>query len=427
MPLIPAVLATLAAALVFGVAPAGASPDVRYGVQDDAWLASGARTLESRLDLLERLGVSLVRFRLRWDQIAERRPSAARFASDEAYHWEPAASVLAGLRARGIRVVVGIWGTPAWANGGRSPAWAPTSKWSLASFAYAAQKRFPWVRHWLIWNEPNRTRWLRPTSPRVYTQLLNVAYDAIHRANPGAVVGGGVTAPRGGQNGVSPVDWIRGMDRYRARLDAYAHNPYPSRPSETPWQGGCTWRRCKTITMATLERLLDQVTGAFGRRTRIWLTEYGYQTNPPDSLWGVSPARQARYVASAGRRAYAAARVDMLIHFMVRDDTHGPGWQSGFVSTLGVAKPSFRAYMLPLAQESRRGVRTILWGQVRPRTGRQPYRLQQLRGGRWHTIGGTYRTSVRGFFRRVVRANRGARLRIWSPRDRTASPILVVL
>jgi hypothetical protein len=420
------ILPAVAVALTISVASATASPYVRYGVQDDAWLASGAGTLEHRLDLLERMGASLVRFTLRWDQIAADRPGDARSASDPAYRWEPAASVLEGLHARGITAVVAIWGTPAWANGDRPPAWAPTSKWSLAGFATAAQRRFPWVRHWLIWNEPNRTRWLRPTSPRVYTRLLNVAYDALHRANPRAVVAGGVTAPRGGQNGVSPVDWIRGMDRYRARLDAYAHNPYPSGPGETPWQGGCVWRRCETITMATLGRLLGTVRRAFGSPTRIWLTEYGYQTDPPDRFWGISPARQARYVGSAARRVHAAGRVDMLIHFMVRDDTYGPGWQSGFFTTRGVAKPAFRAYMLPLAQVSRRGLRTVVWGQVRPRTGRQPYRLQQLRGGRWHTVRGTYRTSSRGFLRRVVRARRGAKLRIWSPRDHAASPVLIV-
>jgi hypothetical protein len=225
---------------------------------------------------------------------------------------------------------------------------------------------------------------------------------------------------------VSPIDWIRGMARSHAKLDAYAHNPYPSGPDETPWSGGCAWRACKTVTMATLERLLDAVERSLGARTRIWLTEYGYQTNPPDSLWGVSPGRQARLVGSAARRVHAAARVDLLIHFMVRDDTYAPGWQSGFFTTRGAAKPALRAYMLPLAQESRTGLRTVLWGQVRPRSGRQPYRLQQFRHGRWHGVGGTSRTTPRGFLHRVVRAGTGARLRIWSPRDRVGSPVLVV-
>jgi hypothetical protein len=43
---------------------------------------------------------------------------------------------------------------------------------------------------------------------------------------------------------------------------------------------------------------------AFGRK-RIWLTEYGYQTNPPDGYLGVSAALQARYLADAAYRACA--------------------------------------------------------------------------------------------------------------------------
>ena len=39
-------------------AGAGASPSVRYGIQDDAWLRFGPGTLEQRLDRLDSLGVS---------------------------------------------------------------------------------------------------------------------------------------------------------------------------------------------------------------------------------------------------------------------------------------------------------------------------------------------------------------------------------
>ena len=92
------------------------------------------------------------------------------------------------------------------------------------------------------------------------------------------------------------MDFIRGLDRAGARLDAYAHNPYPLRRFETPTSGGCG--HCETITMATIDRLLREVGMAFGRK-RIWLTEYGYQTNLPDRLLGVSPALQARYVGEA--------------------------------------------------------------------------------------------------------------------------------
>lgn len=421
------VLAVLGAAVALAFAPAGsASPYLRYGIQDDAWLASGpGGTIESRIDRLDRMGVDVVRYTLRWDEIARRKPANSRDDADPAYRWGVADDVLNGLRTQGMGTVVTLLGTPRWANGGRSFNWAPASKYSLANFAYSAAKRYPWVRDWLVWNEPNQRRWLRPTSARVYVKtLLNPAYVQLHKANPANRVGGGVTAPRGNIGGVSPVSWIRGMRAARARLDAYAHHPYPTDPRyETPWTGGCS--HCETITMATLGRLLFEVRRNLGPK-RIWLTEYGYQTNPPDGVLGVSTATQAAYLSSAARRAYSAPAVDMLINFLVLDDRPLGGWQSGLFRVDGVAKPAYSAFRLPLTQASRSGLRTDVWGQVRPRSGRQRYRLQQSRGGRWHWIGATRWTSARGFFSATVAAGKGSRLRMWSPGDGTYSRVVGV-
>ena len=41
--------------------------------------------------------------------------------------------------------------------------------------------------------------------------------------------------------------------------------------------------------------------------------------NPPDQLLGVSYAKQAQYIGEASLGC-TASRVDMLIHFMARDD-----------------------------------------------------------------------------------------------------------
>ena len=116
----------------------------------------------------------------------------------------------------------------------------------------------------------------------------------------------------------------------------------------------------------------------------------------------------------------------MLIHFMVRDDSHPGGWQSGLRTLSGEAKPAYDAFRLPLAQASRSGSRTTVWGQVRPRGGRQPYRLQVWRGGRWDWLGAQQLTDARGVLTRVVAAPKGTKLRLWSPIDRASSPTLVV-
>jgi hypothetical protein len=417
------VIATLAALALVLAAPAGASRYVRFGVQDDAWLASGPGTLSQRLDRLERLGVEIVRFNLRWDQVATKRPAFGRDPDDPAYRWDVPDAVLEGLRRRGLPAVVTLLGTPAWANGGRAWNVPPKTGSTFANFTAAAAARYPWVRHWLIWNEPNLRRFLSPPSPAVYTRrLLNPAYRVLHQAIPRVRVGGGVTAPRA-NGGVSPVDWIRRLGAAGARLDAYAHHPYPGNPVETPSSGGCDNRRCKTITMSNIELLLAEVKRAFGPK-RIWLTEYGYQTISQERLLGVSQARQSRFLAEAARRVRDLPAVDMLIHFLVQDDVVPEGWQSGFYTHTGKAKLSARGFPLPLLQVARRGASTTLWGQVRPRAGRQPYRIQILQRGRWVSIGGARRTDARGFFTLTVRAARGARVRLWSTRDRLASPTL---
>jgi hypothetical protein len=418
-------LTALALALAVTHQDAQASPAIRYGIQDDAWLAYGPGTLESRLDTLDRLGVKLVRYTVFWDQIATARPEQPRWSGDPAYQWGAGDAVLKGLHAHGIDAVVDVRFAPKWANGGNKPNWIPDDGADYANFVVAVQNRYPWIRDWLIWNEPNKAPFMHPVDPKLYVQrLLNPAYAALHAVNKSVRVAGGVTGPRAGANGMSPTTFLRGMRAAGAKLDAYAHNPYPEHPqTESPTSGGC--RRCDSITMATLDKLLTETQKAWPGK-RIWLTEYGYQTNPPDRQLGVSYSKQARYIGEAALRVYRAPRVDMLIQFIVRDDANQAGWQSGFFTTAGKVKPSYDAWRFPLAIASRKGTKTELWGQIRPRKGVQTYRLEVFSGGRWRALGGTARTNAAGFFARKVTLSRGAKVRVYSVKDRAASPALVV-
>ena len=110
------VLLGLLTALAVAPAPAGASPRMLYGVQDDSWLVDGPGELSTRLEELRALGVDVYRFTIRWDQVAARKPSRAADPGDAAYDWSWPDAVIKGLRAQGIRPVVTIWGTPPWAN-----------------------------------------------------------------------------------------------------------------------------------------------------------------------------------------------------------------------------------------------------------------------------------------------------------------------
>ena len=83
----------------------------------------------------------------------------------------------------------------------------------------------------------------------------------------------------------------------------------PRRRAETPSSGGC--RNCPSITMATLPKLLILVRRSFGPKP-VWLTEYGYQTNPAGHVPGrlaeeagdaAQPRGDARLAAGAGHDA----------------------------------------------------------------------------------------------------------------------------
>ena len=400
--------------------PSHASNAIKYGIQDDAWLEFGPDKLNDRVATLKRLGVPLVRFTVHWNVVAPKRPADPTSPRDRAYDWRRSDRVLLSLRRHGLTPVVTLVGTPAWANRGKGPNYAPPLPRDFRAFARAVASRYPWVRYWLIWNEPNHPLWLKPTRAAIYVQhLLNPGYEGIHSVLPHALVGGGVTAPRGGLGGVAPVTWLHGMARAHAKLDAYAHNPYPLRPGETPSGHGC--RFCPTITMATLPKLLILVRRYWGLKP-VWLTEYGYQTNPPDQFLGVSPRKQATLLSLAAMRAWRLARVTMLIQYLYRDEPELSRFQTGLVYIDDKLKPSLNAFKLPFAEMRRSGFETVVWGQLRDgKPGRQQYQVQVLRRNHWQAVAGTRLTNDNGVFVRTIRLKKGSLLRVWSPKQRLYS------
>jgi hypothetical protein len=416
------VIAALAAVALAVAAPASAASNAEYGVQDDAWIMYGPGTLQSRIATLDRLGVRLVRITVRWDEVAPTRPAHPLDPDDPAYRWGAFDATIRALHAAGITTLVTLWGSPGWANGGHAPAWLPSA--GLGDFAYAAAKEWPWVHLWTVWNEPNNGLFAHPVSPLLYTRhLLNPAYALLHRANGANRVAGGVTSPRKAPSGMSPYAFMLGMHAAHARLDAYAQNPYPGTPRETPFVDPCEW--CTTFSLAHLPTIVADITRLFGPK-QVWLTEYGYQTNPPDPYLGVSWAKQALYIGEAALRVWEQPRVTVLINFLVRDEPTLGGWQSGFFTAHGTAKPSYRAFGLPLAEVSRRGSRLVVWGQVRPGSGRRRYVLQRWTGHGWVAVGGSYLTGSSGTFERTLRAVPGEKLRIWTPVVAYQSPLLTV-
>src|SRR5205807_7344495 len=85
--------------------------------------------------------------------------------------------------------------------------------------------------------------------------------------------------------------------------------------------------------LSRLERALDQIFTAYGihRQLPIWLTEYGYETNPPNPFRGVSLRKQSLYLNEAQYLAWSDPRVRTLSQFLLYDSGPNRKFRPGTV------------------------------------------------------------------------------------------------
>jgi hypothetical protein len=145
------------------------------------------------------LGVRFIQLTLNWNAIAPQPPARAGDPADPAYRWPSEISEAIRMGRRyGIKIALMAVSSPAWANGGRSPEWAPTNR-HYARFLTAASRKYRSVRHWMIWGEANRRAVFQPlpvgrrVGPRRYATLLRAGYRALKRRSRRNIVIGGMT------------------------------------------------------------------------------------------------------------------------------------------------------------------------------------------------------------------------------------------
>ncbi len=175
-----------------------------------------------------------------------------------------------------------------------------------------------------------------------------------------------------------------------------AHHPYSRGAGESP--------RARPgrndITLSTISRLgawLDRGArqGRVASRLPIWITEYGFQTNPPDRFAGTSLTNQARWLNESDWMAWRNPRIRSVAQYELFDERHLGAFQTGLRFVSGKPKPALGAYRLPIWPVTTR-TWTRIWLQVRPQARMdtlQTVTIQYRRKGSWRTLG---RQSVRG-------------------------------
>ena len=454
--------------------PADASRGLAIGIADDGVTQRDPALASSLVPRWKAAGVEVARVLVIWERVAPE-PRAlhapaglnASDPRDTRYSWGPVDQAVAALRAQGIEPILSVTGPgPVW--GSRAPQrrngrYKPDSR-KFAAFAAAVAARYASsARRYIVWNEPNLPAWLQPqftcarhrcspASAALYRDIYRRASVAIKRADRGARVYAGALASRGqsprSANAVmKPLTFLRSLGCVDRRLrrdrssatcrhgfrsistDGIAYHPHSGVASPATHT-----RDHDDAALGDIARLLRTVdaiqrrhglryAGSFHRRLSLYFDEYGYQTDPPDRLLGVSLAHQAAWLQEAAFLAWRQPRVRMLIQYLWRDDPFGSsstgvasstGWQSGLTDEQGRAKPALRAFTHPFWADLPRGRRTAtLWGRVP--TGTRPVLSVQRRahGAHRYTTIRRLRADRHGYFtlHTIVRSRTSFRFR----------------
>jgi hypothetical protein len=295
-----------------------------------------------------------------WSQTAPTRPTNPRSPGDPAYIWPPSLD-LALERARAFRIepVLYVNGFPSWSNRERDHTWVPANPRDYADFMAAAVARYPQVRRWIVFSEPTHYLNFQPQggkgrrAPRLYAQLLDAAYGAMHAVRRDVVVIGGNVHNAGWNNEATtaPDTFVRYMvlpNGRRPRMDMFGLNPYTERPLDMalPHVAG----RVDFNDLDWLTRTLDRHWPA--RHLELFIGEFGWNTEHEAAGWPyfISRKEQAARLTQAFKIAVRFPRINTMCWFQLYDsppsraDGRWLNWTSGLRTFRGVRKPSLRAF-----------------------------------------------------------------------------------
>lgn len=360
MPRLARALVAAAATLTIVLAAGSASAEERMwiGFHDDPVLRYGPDRLAA-LDAVRAANATIVRTLVEWRSVAPTRPQNAANGFDPSYSFADLDELVRNAQVRGMEVLMTVWGTPKWANGGKGPQYLPTRMSDFQSFTRALASRYsgrtagyPFVRFYGIWNESNLGNFLAPqfnaagkiVSPAAYAKLAAAGYAGIKAGSPRALVAIGETSSNGrdkkkagATDSVTPGTFAKlvAQANKRLRFDAWAQHPYPVPVNQGPAQKV----RYPNVTFSTLGQFERDLDKWFRRKNiPIWITEYGNETKPGEPK-GVTEAQQARYVPQAIALAKKDARIPIFVWFVFRDSSSSL-WQSGIRRTSGAPKPA---------------------------------------------------------------------------------------
>lgn len=334
----------------------------------------------------------------------------------------------------------------------------------------------PRVDWWGVYNEPNQGGWLTPQSQRVrgvrgYTPMSPVIYRDLLYEGVRALVATehtndiiliGETAPLGAtrhgeRKPIRPAEFIRELfcldrrlRRYRGRKAkvrkcdrvrrlsvlkrlprvAFGHHPYTK--DLPPTERDPHRDAISIANIKDLPSLLDKVarrTRVINRDMPVYLTEFGYESNPPDPINGVTQVDQAEWLNVGDYIAYRSDRILANTQFQLLDvppqtrfepdsRQYWFTYQSGLYTSDGQPKLAAFAYEMPFEARDAGGGTYLFWGQTRfaPNGSPQTVYLQvkDPASGGWSNAATVPVSNAMGYWTQTLSASAGQTWRtVW--------------
>ena len=450
---------TLAALTLLPAGRAAAAPHpLATSLQDAAVYDADPNNVDTAMVKMRQAGATWVRVDVEWEHVAPAgaaKPPGFNAADpgDPNYNWDKTDRAVLRAAANGLSAFLNISEAPLWAERGRSGRQGTSNPnpAELAAFAHAAALRYsgtyaglPRVSAWEAWNEVNASFFFSPQwkgkpngealSPVLYRTLVNAFAAAVHGVNPANLVIAGSLYPfaldRPTDQAIPPLKFMRYLFCLSPKLklkpgcgeplhfDVWSHHPYTSgSPTHYPLSP-------ESISIGQLGRMGTVLRAAIkqGRvissnPVQFWVTEFGWDTNPPDPK-GVPVRLQARWISEAFFRMWRAG-VSLASWFQMRDGFgNGARFADGLFRicpeqpenlACDKTKLSFDSFRFPFVAFRQNRRRVLIWGRT-PAGVPGTVIIEQSRGGSFKRV--TTLTSDRfGIFQRRLRNRRGGSLR----------------
>ncbi len=245
--------------------------------------------LWARGEVLSPYGVSaFVPSEVRWDAIADAGIGWGRCdfswesieTSQDVFNWATTDALVAEAAERGVQVYAGLGYTPAWASSGGGHRTPPDDPNDWYDFVFQCVSRYKGtVKHWEMWNEPNLGGFWSGTRSQFINDILKVGADAVHAADPDAMVLAPEISSCTGF-GCQASNWMRDcLQQAGDRIDIISHHQYDG--GDVP-----------SGRLAAIDAMHNYIVSLGYGDKPIWITECGFRSDGS----GMNEQIQAQYL-----------------------------------------------------------------------------------------------------------------------------------